>query len=247
MRSMLPIQTFLVLLALLMAVGCSQKAPPRPGDLSNANATQGPVINLDPQIQVTPSPESESPLTLKPTSANLEADGVWNFTVEGRGAKKLFDSLALSAVDGKKTGQQLECSHSSGNYRCSIVIESANGNIRSLLTQSQLQKAEPADRSGETEDNYIHIDANRDGTKPFARVNIGFLYAEKIFTTMSRQKAQSEIPADDQYEAGIKKSGGHISCTEKALKSDHHKEYWCVMYLNTANGSIEPISLPKVN
>jgi hypothetical protein len=260
MRSMLPLQTVLALLMILMAVGCSQKSPPRGVTTENALKTGGaeihqPKPNPDPIVKPAPT---AVPLVDGDTRASLEADGVWNLTIDGEGAQRLFEATGVAEVDGKKTAEQYECKHLEKSYTCKIVIDAPTGTVKPLATVSQLKIAEPTFKPTEAYKSkwgYVEMDqyltkdktTGKEITNPFARVILEADRAEKIFSLMTHATLQEEMPADEAngYDVGTQRYGVNVLCSERPLKKDPKtKFHWCKLFLNTSTGSIALIQLP---
>lgn len=262
---MLPFQALLALLAFLMMVGCSQKPPLRPG-LKNATQTldnkKGPLIKpADPTTGGSTKPLS---VVNRRTDISIEADGKWILSFDGDEAKKLFDAMAIAEVGGKKTGLQFECLHSDEAYRCTVLIGAADGSVKNLISNEQLVKAEPTLKPGDPKkETYTYISFSEYSTKdengnpvtnPFAMIQFGgnslkesTNFAGKVFENMSKPVKEMPRPTgDDLHVEGIRRIGQNVDCNMHPKKSDSKdKDFWCVLYLNTATGFISTISLPK--
>ena len=261
---MLPFQTLLVLLALLMTVGCSQKAPPH--TQAEQNATRTIIRNTGDNIDTGSDQPSDADsgthdLAQGETGASLVADGNWAFHLDGEGAQKLFEAMGIPEVDGKKTGLQYECEHHESRYRCTVILSAADGGAKKLISNGDLKAAEPTFKPTElyrSKYGYLEIDPYQKKdpktgaiqTSPFARVLLQASLAQKIFDDLSVVARQDDLPATtvdgNDYVSGTEKYGTNVWCAMRVLKNDGKtRHYWCKLYLNTSSGSIDLIQLPQ--
>lgn len=244
---MIPIQTVLALLAVLMMVGCSQKPPPGTvltSSESQATATNAGINklpnNLNPNIKPVPTVKND-------TSVSLESNGAleWTLTLSKEEGQKLYEAAALQDEEGIKHGFNYSCSKSDEKtFQCQFKIQASTGLIAILKDFKDLKKAAA---TFTPEKQYVGQYAL---TIQPADKNYGWIILRGESTAKQMYEAMTVAPKSiaagtfekNEYSEGSRKAGSNVQCDERTLKSNSAtKHYWCTLYLVPSTGTVDLI------
>ena len=155
---MVPFQTFLALLTLLMMLSsCSQKAPPS-SLTSSANETPG---TKEPLNKPNPNPNPVIKPTLPVGDASVELDSQWTLKLKGEEAQKIYELMVVAAEKSEtgdtlfKRGQGFSCSklESTKTFGCELHLAAILGEVQEQLPLAsvKLASSEAAQKSELTE------------------------------------------------------------------------------------------------
>jgi hypothetical protein len=261
---MIPFQTILALLAVLIAVsGCAQRLPPIPGGRTavqnSANATGSPT----PSAQSGSQQQSNGSNSNGAYSSSLTVSGSAKTTeidLKGQEAANLSQMLAIQAKAGVKQGEQIECTHQDNAKdplsadECVINVSMPDGNIGDLIPLAQVQKgtAEKPEKAPYDADGKGYaiqvLDADQDKSHPevnVIRLRILNDNAKEVYNSLSGTPISKPVSLTNNDQVLRKGTGSNISCDWYALEKDSPYEsaggYVCYLYIHSDSGLIEKI------
>ena len=255
---MVPIQTILALLAVLMMLsGCSQKAPPgstwKPKALAkftpittttNGNSgSQGASVTPGNSGSTHASSGSDLNVQTEPqqfTQFIVTQNGAVNWVVKLKGPDAIRVYLAMKVL-GKatekdarvllmKTGKRFSCSLTATT--CEIHLKPDTGDIDLL---DEKPKSFPAEMVLDKtyEDGFISIDPKG----PWGHFDVMAKEGQKIYENLTVTETQTQ-PGADFY----RKKGKRVDCYRSGKgASDPNATYKCTFFVDYRDGEVDPI------
>lgn len=252
---MIPFQTILALLALLMVMGCSQEKPPHSkqpeAQIENPASRQNTPAQ-DPNIVIKPPKKPQSKPDPEQTVLSVE-EGTgeeWTLKFSGKDAQRLYWLTQIEAVpstDQKfytKTAHQYRCDMDrNAVVTCEFKLKMGKGELVTYedpkLIQSKPEFAlfEPA-----TALEGVFFNFNK-SPEPYFRIEFkNDAHAQSLYTHLLGDGLSGEIEGPKGKLVLKRKKGEHINCTrDTALSEKDPKAYWCILYGNLSSGSFEVI------
>jgi hypothetical protein len=238
---MIPFQTFLALIAvLLMVSSCSQTEPPHP-DGSNQTSTSA-----------TTEGQLESNHTA--TSGNLSSatwvqmtDKIAHFNLLGDDAKTLYSLMPIEAeqaggesAEKIKEGVQFNCFDESTGYSCGFTIDLSTGTLPIFLQPNEV-KEDPTfiNPLAALTAPYINGSiAELPLTQAQGRVRL-FVYTGQASLIYEALKIPEVPGSGDVGTIVTEKNSDDLACTKTKTEKTGESIYFCDIYLNASTGAVD--------
>jgi hypothetical protein len=262
---MIPFQTILALLTLLMMLcSCSQVAPPHPGTTAESQTentlnkpdrgTSG-LPNADGSPTSTPTDAGPAAQLIDVQTIATDSEGLGKLSLNGPGAKTIYQLMAVAGLADPigqhplrmlKKGQQFSCQQSHAGFECDFLIQYADGSIANLQTPEEVVAFDPelTQPTPDTGNEYTLINTiriNAPSAGPKVRLSVLSDQAKVIYDALTLPEVV--LAADATYDVGGAKNGQGITCGKQTPKSDHVTTYYCDIYMDTILGTIDKPTL----
>ena len=240
---MVPFQTILALLLVLLAVSsCSQMDPPHPDAAAKAAAqAQSQFVNSN----------FSSGNTSNATWVDTSVSGVAQFNLLGADAQTLFSVMSIATEQAGgisniqlKQGSQFNCVNSSVGYSCGFTIELGDGSIPVILQKNDVKPQANFLSPLAALSSEYDIKASSISELPMpqfsSKVRVCIYTAQASIIYEGLKLPEVMTSGNGEYsEIGVKKSD-YITCTKQISKANPNSAlYFCDLYLDVSSGSVD--------
>jgi hypothetical protein len=241
---MIPFQTFLALIAvLLMASSCSQTEPPHP-DGSNQTSTSATTADGQVDSDHKATSGNSSTTTWVDTTTTV---GLARFNLLGDDAKTLYSLMPIEAeqaggdtAEKIKEGVQFNCFDESTGYSCGFTIDLSTGTLPIFLQPNEV-KDDPKfiNPLAALTAQYVKGSiAELPLSQAQGRVRL-FVYTGQASLIYEALKIP-EVPGSGAVGTLVtEKNSDDLACTKTKTEKTGESMYFCDIYLNASTGAVD--------